>query len=27
MRLGIEWKQDHGHGGGSYANGLTLEEV
>ena len=22
--LGIDWKQDHGHGGGSYVNGLTL---
>ncbi len=27
MRLGIDWKQDHGHGGGSYVNGLTLEEI
>ncbi len=27
MRLGIDWKQDHGHGGGTYVNGLTLEEV
>jgi hypothetical protein len=27
LRLGINWKQDHGHGGGSYVNGLTLEEL
>jgi hypothetical protein len=27
LRLGIAWKQDHGHGGGTYVNGITLEEV
>ncbi len=24
LRLGIDWKHDHGHGGGSYVNGITL---
>jgi hypothetical protein len=27
LRIGIDWKQDHGHGGGSFANGITLTEV
>jgi hypothetical protein len=27
LRIGIDWKEDHGHGGGSYANGITLEEI
>ena len=25
LRLSIDWRQDHGHGGGSYVNGLTLD--
>ena len=25
LRLGVDWKQDHGHGGGSYVNGITIE--
>jgi hypothetical protein len=27
LRLNIDWKQDHGHGGGTYVNGITLTEV
>jgi len=27
LRIVIDWKQDHGHGGGSYVNGITLEGV
>ena len=27
LRLNIDWKQDHGHGGGSYVNGITLDEI
>lgn len=27
FRLSINWKQDHGHGGGSYVNGLTISEL
>ncbi|GAG74761.1 unnamed protein product, partial [marine sediment metagenome] len=27
LRINLDWKQDHGHGGGSYVNGITLEEI
>jgi len=27
LRISISWEQDHGHGGGSYVNGITLEEI
>lgn len=27
LRLSVDWKQDHGHGGGTYINGLTLEVI
>lgn len=25
LRLGIDWKQGHGHGNGPYVNGITLK--
>jgi len=27
LRIGLDWKQDHGHGGGSYVNGITIEKI